>query len=191
MLSRALINSKALLHRASLTTQTNMLARNMLVSRRAFSAQVATMQDEEKEVESPEARNQRLGVDTKFDAQKHGYVLTFPWNFAEIIERYEAQANSQNTGMMNWNTWIRRSGSDVDFNNLFREFHQFCAMPEPKGINRVCEPRLAEAVNKSIERIHFHGLDVEMANLTVHQPNIKVIKAEIKHGLDVDRDSNG
>lgn len=86
---------------------------------------------------------------------------------------------------------MTNSGAEVDFNNLFREFHQFCALPEQKGINRICEPRLAEAVNKSVERIHFHGLDVEMANLTVHQPSIKLIKCEISHGISVDRDANG
>lgn len=40
-------------------------------------------------------------------------------------------------------------------------------MPDPVGISKVCEGRLAQAVNQSVQRIHFHGLDVEMANLTV------------------------
>ena len=30
-----------------------------------------------------------------------------------------------------------------------------------------------------------------MANLTVEQPSIKVLKVEVTHGLDVERDSNG
>jgi len=46
-------------------------------------------------------------------------------------------------------------------------------------------------VNQSVQRIHFHGLDIEMANLTVHQPVIKVLKTEIAHGLNVDRSANG
>lgn len=46
-------------------------------------------------------------------------------------------------------------------------------------------------MNQSIERIHFHGLDIEMANLTVEQPSIKLLKVEISHGLKVERDSNG
>ena len=29
--------------------------------------------------------NARLGVDTEFNTKKHAYVLTFPWNFDEII----------------------------------------------------------------------------------------------------------
>lgn len=40
-------------------------------------------------------------------------------------------------------------------------------------------------------RIHFHGLDVEMANLTVEQPSIKVLKVEIHHGLSLERKQNG
>lgn len=46
-------------------------------------------------------------------------------------------------------------------------------------------------MNQSVQRIHFHGLDIEMANLTVHQPVIKVLKTEIAHGLNVDRSANG
>jgi hypothetical protein len=46
--------------------------------------------DQQGEVESAEARWARLGVDQKFDAQKHAYVLTFPWNFPEIVDSFEA-----------------------------------------------------------------------------------------------------
>ena len=140
----------------------------MVVGQRRCYSSIEVVKEAETpaEVESVEARNHRLGIDTKFDAQKHGYVLTFPWNFPEIIEKFEAQAGRNQSQF--WDTFMKNSGAEVDFNNLFREFHQFCALPEQKGINRICEPRLAEAVNKSVERIHFHGLDVEMANLTVH-----------------------
>lgn len=46
-------------------------------------------------------------------------------------------------------------------------------------------------MNESLDRIHFHGLDVEMANLTVEQPSIQILKVEITHGLGVDRDADG
>jgi len=63
-------------------------------------------------------------------------------------------------------------------------------VPDPVGINKVCERKLADAVNQSVTRIHFHGLDVEMANLTVEQNSIKVLKVEIHHGLNVERKQN-
>ncbi len=66
-----------------------------------------------------------------------------------------------------------------------------CALHDQRGINKVCEGRLATAVNESLERIHFHGLDVEMANLTVEQPSIQVLKVEITHGVSVERNDNG
>ena len=43
----------------------------------------------------------------------------------------------------------------------------------------MCEPRLAKTVSESLKRIHFHGLDVEMANLTIEQPSIRILKAEV------------
>lgn len=64
-------------------------------------------------------------------------------------------------------------------------------MPDDVGINKICEGKLAQAVNQSVTRIHFHGLDVEMANLTVEQPNMKVLKVEINSGLNVERSRNG
>ena len=90
-----------------------------------------------------------------------------------------------------WARFVEHSRAVVDFNILFREFHQFCAMPDPIGIAKVCEGKLAAAVNQSVQRIHFHGLDVEMANLTVDQPSIKVLKVELHHGLSLQRSENG
>ena len=54
-----------------------------------------------------------------------------------------------------------------EFNKLFREFHQACALPDYVMIDGACEPKLAQYVKESVRRIHFHGLDIEMANLTV------------------------
>jgi len=34
--------------------------------------------------------NKRFGADTEFNQNKHGYVLTFPWNFPEVIRDVEA-----------------------------------------------------------------------------------------------------
>jgi hypothetical protein len=173
-------------------TQTNLLARAMLVPqpRMQFSANVQVVQDDPagSEIESEDQRNVRLGIDTKFDKQQHAYVLSFPWNFDEIIGE---AATQQQDDLGFWEDFLENSGCLVDFNNLFREFHQFCALPEPKGINRVCEPRLAEQVNAAVQRIQLRGLGIEMANLTVHQPHIKLLKCELTHGLSVDRDANG
>lgn len=131
--------------------------------------------------------NKRLGIDTEFSTQKHAYVLTFPWNFDEIINQFE----SQNRGVSAfWKMYTDNSGCKHKFNELFREFHQSCARNDTVGIKHVCEGRLAQAVNESMDRIHFHGLDLEMANLTA-EPNIRVLKVEVNHGLNVDRSQNG
>jgi len=89
-----------------------------------------------------------------------------------------------------WHKFMVNTRSVVDFNNLFIEFHQACAIPDVQGLEKVCEPKLASYVAQSIDRIHFHGLDIEMANLTIDQPSIKVIKAEVHQGLAVDRSAN-
>uniref|UniRef100_A0A7S3CML0 Uncharacterized protein n=1 Tax=Strombidium rassoulzadegani TaxID=1082188 RepID=A0A7S3CML0_9SPIT len=85
---------------------------------------------------------------------------------------------------------MNNSRTILQFNQLFREFHQYCAVPDYVGIDKVCEPKLANYVSESLQRIHFHGLDVEMANLTVEQPSIRVLKAEVHQGLQVEREQN-
>ena len=155
-----------------------------------FSADSVQVQDDAKEEKHDlESVNQRLGVDMTFSEQKHAYVLSFPWNYPEIISNYEDAQRAANVSGF-WTRFVSNSGAMVDFNNLFREFHQFCALPDHVGLEKICEGRLAHAVNESIKRIHFHGLDVEMANLTVEQPSIQVIKVEIDHGLNLRRDAN-
>ena len=155
-------------------------------------ANVSVMQDDEqgKTVGDVESENARIGIDTTFSSEKHAYVLTFPWNYPEIIENFEAQHTTLPNSSF-WSNWIVNSCAVVDFNNLFRDFHQSCALPDKIGIFKTCEGRLAQTVFDSVQRIHFHGLDIEMANLTVVQPNIQVLKVEIAHGLSLERNANG
>ena len=58
------------------------------VACRQFSDAAAVMsQQDDGEVDTRD-ENARLGVDTEFSQQKHAYVLTFPWNFDEIIDDF-------------------------------------------------------------------------------------------------------
>ena len=159
---------------------------------RVFSGADAVMSQEQQRDEQTELdladENKRLGVDTEFSTKKHAYVLTFPWNFDEIIDQYENTHRPVSSGF--WKRYTDNSECKYKFAELFREFHQSCARFDKPGIEHICEPRLAQAVNESLERIHFHGLDIEMANLTAY-PDMKVLKVEVSHGLQVDRSSNG
>ena len=54
-----------------------------------------------------------------FDEKKHGYVLTFPWNFEEVIAEFESDYRVMGSGSY-WNKFLVNSGAVVDLNNLFR-----------------------------------------------------------------------
>lgn len=82
------------------------------------------------------------------------------------------------------------NNAQFEFNTLFREFHQACALPDYGNLEKFLEGRLNQYVSESLQRIHFHGLDVEMANLTVEQPRMKLIKVELSHGVHVQRSLN-
>ena len=48
------------------------------------------------------------------------------------------------------------------------------------------ESRLQSYLENSIGQISYHGLDLEMANLTVKQPKIEILDVELTHGLPLD-----
>jgi len=161
------------------------MASRRAVSVRCFAADLSVKQPEETAVDV-DARNRRLGVDTVFSQQKHAYVLTFPWNFQEIISDFEGGSKPVPAY---WDKFVHTNGG-YEINKLFREFHQACALPDYEWLGSLCEGKLASYVQESVRRIHFHGLDIELANLTVEQPRIKVLKVELSHGLSVDRAAN-
>lgn len=82
------------------------------------------------------------------------------------------------------------NNAEFEINKAFREFHQACAIPDYFMIDSVCEGKLAQYVKESVRRIHFHGLDLELANLTVNQPKLKLLKVEVSNGINVDRSQN-
>jgi hypothetical protein len=90
-----------------------------------------------------------VGADTEFSESKHGYVLTFPWNFEEVISQAHSQYNLLPASSY-WNRFMHNSRAIVDFNKLFREFHQYCAIPDYQGLNKICEPNLASYVSESL-----------------------------------------
>lgn len=65
-----------------------------------------------------------------------------------------------------------------------------CALTDYEEISYICEGTLAEYVKQSMMKINGHGLFMEMANLTVHQPKIRVLKASIHNGLNIERKEN-
>ena len=156
---------------------------------RNFSAatELEIKKQEEQAIELDQ-KNKKLGVDMKFSEQKHAYVLSFPWNFQEIIADYEHSATKIAEGSF-WHKFVFNN-AHYEINKLFREFHQACALPDYLWLDQICEGKLSNYVKESVRRIHFHGLDIEMANLTVEQPKIKLLKVEVSHGISLERGSN-
>ena len=73
-------------------------------------------------------RNKKVGVDMQFSEKKHSYVLSFPWNFQEIISDYEHQTSKVAEGSF-WHKFVFNN-ANYEINKLFREFHQACALPD-------------------------------------------------------------
>lgn len=66
-----------------------LMQNQMLLGKRMFSdAQVQATEQPEEDFKGL-SLNQRVGADEHFDEQKHAYVLTFPWNFEEVIQEFD------------------------------------------------------------------------------------------------------
>lgn len=104
--------------------------RPLVASTRFFSADAVTATETEQQTEetSIEALNQRVGADQSFNEKKHAYVLQFPWNFENVLE--EAEEMSLLAESSYWHKFMVNTRSIVDYNNLYREFHQACAIPD-------------------------------------------------------------
>lgn len=101
-----------------------------VTARRAFTtAANVEVRDETKSLDSMTeeeklvARCQKFGADLAFNSRKHGYILSFPWNFEEVIKDYERDFKPLDAGNF-WHKWVHNRECDRDFNELFRVFHQ-------------------------------------------------------------------
>ena len=100
---------------------------------RHFSDAVVEVSEEARGETGISELNERVGADVTFSEKKHAYVLTFPWNFPEVIEEYEADYKPMASNSY-WNKFMVNTRSVVDLNNLYRDFHQACAIPDYPGL---------------------------------------------------------
>ena len=78
-----------------------------------------------------------------------------------------------------------------DFDILYREIHQWCAIPDMEGICHACEHNLAHKLWGVIQHIRNTGCSINIANLTVRQPSWTLLNAQIHKGLYTQRERNG
>jgi len=88
-------------------------------------------------------------------------------------------------------TFLRNRGCINDFNVLYREFHQWCSVPDFEGIEHACEKNFAKHMKSVIRDIHLAGLALDMERLTVVQPKMEILDFQIFKGIHVDRSQNG
>ena len=124
-------------------------SRRVLAARAFATAEVAQVKKEDAGQLDIEQVNKRLGVDTVFSEQKHAYVLTFPWNFQEIIADFEGKGVAPGSF---WHKFVLNN-AEYEINKTFREFHQACALPDYGLLDMVCEAKLADYVKESVRRI--------------------------------------
>lgn len=115
----------------------------------------------------------------------------FPWFKKSMLEEYKKRDRVvSKVGWYMRNLLKNRECLD-DFHILYREFHQWCAVPDFRGINVLCEKQFADHIKKSIRQIHLKGLQLEMTKIRAIQPKMIPLDFKIYKHLNVDRSKNG
>lgn len=76
-----------------------------------------------------------------------------------------------------------------DYNSIFRDFMQSCALNNPNGLNLVCEPRLGKYVQANLVSINKLGYNLEIESLKIMQ-DYRILRVEIYKNLNLNRDFN-
>jgi hypothetical protein len=76
-----------------------------------------------------------------------------------------------------------------DYNNIFRDFLQSCALNNSDGLGLTCEPRLKKIVQQNIKSINSTGLNLELESLRIIQ-DYKILRTEIYKNIHVNREEN-
>jgi hypothetical protein len=76
-----------------------------------------------------------------------------------------------------------------DYNSIFRDFLQSCALSNPNGLGLTCEPRLKRYVQANLATINRLGYNMEIESLKIMQ-DYKILRVEIYKNLNMERDSN-
>jgi hypothetical protein len=76
-----------------------------------------------------------------------------------------------------------------DYNTLFRDFLQCCAMENHNGLNVTCEKRFKSFVQSTLMSVLRQGFNLEIDSLRILQ-RYKILRMEIYKNLKIDRDSN-
>jgi len=138
-------------------------------------------------------------------------ILSFPWfNPEQLKQYYKPEELPTIPEKGKWTDFVSKSNvtlapgilkfakkflvnreSIEDFNILYREFHQWVALPDYEGLDHLCDKRLAKHLKKVIKNIHIAGLALDLERLTVRQPKMEILDFKIYKGLYVDRDKNG
>ncbi len=138
-------------------------------------------------------------------------VSRFPWSTPALLAQYLPKSDKEPGEDVLWTdfakrthvvpqnkninaymrTFLQNRGCIDDFNILYREFHQWCAIPDFEGLDDLCEKGLATRLKEAVKGIHVSGLALDMERLIVTQPEMQIISFEVFRGLHVDRALNG
>lgn len=117
---QALLGSNVLTRRA-LPLAVAKTPKFFTMPRRFFASEMEVQKKQEQSVDL-DTQMKKIGVDLQFSEQKHAYVLTFPWNFPEIISDFEHEYRPLSASSY-WGRFVFDTDNILDFNHLFREFH--------------------------------------------------------------------
>ncbi len=128
----------------------------------------------------------KTGTDIFLNPEKKTKLEKVGLFFNDVNEEIDLESVSQKGWKLQY---LKNMLLLQDYNSIFRDFLQSCALNNGDGLNLTCEPRFKKYVQANLATINRLGYNMEIESLKIMQ-DYKILRVEIYKNLSINRDSN-
>jgi hypothetical protein len=130
--------------------------------------------------------NKNLGVDIFLSPEKVETIKTNNFFFKDNNGGLDLNKASDNGWKLKY---LKNMNLLEEYNTLFRDYLQSCALFQPKGLKLTCEERFYDAVTKNLNELKLLGYQLEIDTLTTRQ-EYSLLRLEVYKNLKINRYEN-
>jgi len=136
--------------------------------------------------ESTFATLKKTGTDIFLTPEKRNSLEKVGLFFTDVNEEIDLESVSHKGWKLQY---LKNMLLLQDYNSIFRDFLQSCALKNSDGLNLTCEPRLRKYIEANLTSINRLGYNMELESLKIMQ-DYKVLRVEIYKNFNIDRQTN-
>lgn len=130
--------------------------------------------------------SKKTGADLYLTPEKKSALEAPGFFFNDVNEAIDLEANSYKGWKLQY---LKNMLLLQDYNNIFRDFLQSCALNDNDGLELTCESRFKQCLQSNLNPIITKGYNFEIDSLRILQ-NFQILNIEIFKNLKVNRFEN-